>query len=57
MEGVGEVILLVLGIAAALILVTIVGYSVWYLRHDWRNEVGYRAYVNRIWRAQDGYRR
>lgn len=50
-------ILSILAIAAVLILMAIVSYSVWYLRHDWRHEVGYRAYVKRIWRAQDGHRR
>jgi uncharacterized membrane protein len=51
------VILASLAIAAVLILMAIVSYSMWYLRHDWRHEVGYRAYVKRIWRAQDERRR
>jgi NADH:ubiquinone oxidoreductase subunit 5 (subunit L)/multisubunit Na+/H+ antiporter MnhA subunit len=43
------VILSILAIAAVVILLAIVFYSLWYLHGDWRQEHGYRAYVRRTW--------
>ena len=49
-------ILAILAIIGVLLFLAICVYSLWYLRHDWRQESGYRAYVKRIWDKQDGYR-